>query len=77
MRRYWPLLVVLASLWGSSYLFIKVGVDGGLSPSALMFGRTLLIILAIGAAVLGVLKFRQRRQAEAFEQAEQIARLER
>jgi flagellar biogenesis protein FliO len=42
-----------------------------------MFGRTLLIILAIGAAVLGVLKFRQRRQAEAFEQAEQIARLER
>jgi hypothetical protein len=41
-----------------------------------MFGRTLLIILALGAAVLGVLKFRQRRQAEAFEQAEQIARLE-
>ena len=30
-----------------------------------MFGRTLLVILAVGAAVLGVLKFRQRRQAEA------------
>ena len=42
-----------------------------------MFGRMLLVILAVGAAVFGVLKFRQRRQAEAFEQAEQIARLER
>ena len=41
-----------------------------------MFGRMLLVILAVGAAVLGVLKFRERRQAEAVEQAEQIARLE-
>jgi hypothetical protein len=40
------------------------------------FNRTLLVILAIGAAVLGVLKFRERRQMEASEQAEQIARLE-
>ena len=38
-----------------------------------MFGRTLLVILALGAAVLGVLKFRQRRQTEASEQAEQIS----
>ncbi len=38
--------------------------------------RTLLMILAVGAAVLGVLKFRQRRHAEASRQAEQIARLE-
>ena len=42
-----------------------------------MFGRMLLVILAVGAAVLGVLKFRERRQTEASEQAEQIARLER
>jgi HYDIN/CFA65/VesB family protein len=41
-----------------------------------MFGRTLLVIFAVAAAVLGVFKFRQRRHAEAFEQAEQIARLE-
>lgn len=41
-----------------------------------IFGRTLLVILALGAAVLGVLKFRQRRQTEASAQAEQIARLE-
>src|SRR5215831_10816806 len=26
MRRYWPLLFLLASLWGASYLFIKVAV---------------------------------------------------
>jgi drug/metabolite transporter (DMT)-like permease len=56
VRRYWPLLVVLASLWGSSYLFIKVGVEGGLSPSALMCGRTLLagsLLFAYLAATLG------------------------
>src|SRR3954469_2890116 len=45
--RYWPLLLTLASLWGASYLFIKVGVDGGFSPGALMTARTL-----IAAAVL-------------------------
>jgi hypothetical protein len=39
-------------------------------------GRTFLVILAVGAAALGVLKFRLRRHAEASEQAEQIARLE-
>jgi drug/metabolite transporter (DMT)-like permease len=38
--RYWPLLLILASLWGASYLFIKVGVDGGFSPGALMLART-------------------------------------
>ena len=26
MKRYWPLLFLLASLWGASYLFIKVAV---------------------------------------------------
>src|SRR4249919_1315321 len=46
-NRYWPLLLSLAALWGASYLFIKVGVDGGFSPGALMAARTL-----IAAAVL-------------------------
>src|SRR5205809_146586 len=41
-NRYWPLLLTLAALWGASYLFIKVGVDGGFSPGALMAARTLL-----------------------------------
>jgi drug/metabolite transporter (DMT)-like permease len=42
VSRYWPLILVLASAWGASYLFIKVGVDGGLSPGALMAARSLL-----------------------------------
>lgn len=41
-RSYWPLILLLAGLWGASYLFIKVGVDGGLSPGALMAARALL-----------------------------------
>ena len=47
MKRYWPLILVLAALWGASYLFIKVAVEGGLEPSALMGARA-----AIAALVL-------------------------
>ena len=47
MRRYWPLLLLLASVWGASYLFIKVAVEGGLEPAPLMCARA-----AIAAAVL-------------------------
>jgi len=50
-RRYWPLILVLAALWGASYLFIKVGVDGGFSPGALTAGRALLA----GLVLLGYL----------------------
>ena len=47
MNRYWPLLLLLASVWGASYLFIKVAVDGGFEPGPLMCARA-----AIGAAIL-------------------------
>ena len=47
MNRYWPLLLLLASVWGASYLFIKVAVDGGFEPAPLMCTRA-----AIGAAIL-------------------------
>ena len=40
-------MLVLAALWGSSYMFIKVAIDGGLSDTFIVFARTLL-----GAAVL-------------------------
>jgi drug/metabolite transporter (DMT)-like permease len=58
-RTYWPLILTLAGLWGASYLFIKVGVDGGFSPGALMFARAGLagivllgyLILSLGAGV--------------------------
>jgi drug/metabolite transporter (DMT)-like permease len=57
-RRYWPLILTLAFAWGASYLFIKVGVDGGFSPAALMSARALLagvvllayLVISFGAA---------------------------
>jgi drug/metabolite transporter (DMT)-like permease len=45
-RAYWPLLGVLAAVWGASYLFIKVAVDE-LEPTVMMFFR-----LVIAAALL-------------------------
>ena len=47
MNRYWTLILVLAAVWGASYLFIKVAVEGGLEPSPLMGARA-----AIAALVL-------------------------
>ena len=35
-------LLGLSALWGSSYLFIKIGVDGHLTPPELVFGRLLI-----------------------------------
>jgi len=40
-------LLLLASVWGASYLFIKVAVDGGFEPGPLMCIRA-----GIGAAIL-------------------------
>ena len=44
--RHWTLLIFLASLWGASYLFIKIGLED-LTPAAVVFLRT-----ALAAAVL-------------------------
>jgi drug/metabolite transporter (DMT)-like permease len=52
-RRAWILMAVLAALWGSSYMFIKVAIDGGLSDTFIVFARTLL-----GAAVLAPVAIR-------------------
>jgi drug/metabolite transporter (DMT)-like permease len=46
-RRSWLLLLALSSLWGSSYLFIKVGLEDGLSPSVIVFVRSLLAALVL------------------------------
>lgn len=45
-RRALFLLLILAALWGSSYMFIKIGLDD-LSPAGVVFART-----ALGALVL-------------------------
>jgi drug/metabolite transporter (DMT)-like permease len=45
--RAWLSLSITAALWGASYMFIKVALDGGLSEGFIICARTLL-----GAAVL-------------------------
>ena len=45
-RRAWISLLALASLWGASYLFIKIGLRD-LSPEAVVFLRTGLAALAL------------------------------
>jgi drug/metabolite transporter (DMT)-like permease len=45
----WLLFILLGFLWGSSYLFIKIGVEGGFQPFTLVGSR-----LLIGALLLGV-----------------------
>jgi drug/metabolite transporter (DMT)-like permease len=45
-RRSWFLLLLLASIWGASYMFIKIGLRD-LSPSDVAFAR-----VALAAAVL-------------------------
>jgi drug/metabolite transporter (DMT)-like permease len=47
VRSYPALLLTLAAVWSASYLFIKIGVDGGLSPAALMGLRTLIAAVAL------------------------------
>ncbi|MGI8871946.1 MAG: DMT family transporter [Candidatus Limnocylindria bacterium] len=47
-RLDWLLFVLLGFFWGSSYLFIKIGVDAGIKPLTLVTLR-----LAFGALLLG------------------------
>ena len=49
----WLLFILLGFLWGSSYLFIKIGVDAGLQPFTLVSLR-LLIGLALLVAVVAI-----------------------
>ncbi len=46
-RRAWLLMLLLAALWGASYLFIKVSLEDGLDPIFIVFAR-----IALGALVL-------------------------
>lgn len=46
-RRAWILMLMLAALWGASYMFIEIALGDGLSSTFLVFART-----ALGALVL-------------------------
>jgi drug/metabolite transporter (DMT)-like permease len=52
VTRYWPMLFLLAAIWGASYLFIKVAVED-VEPAPMMAARALLagIMLACYLAV--------------------------
>ncbi|HXF98449.1 MAG TPA: DMT family transporter [Gaiellaceae bacterium] len=55
MSRYWPLLLLLAGVWGASYLFIKLAVED-IEPAPMMAFRTLgaaLLLLPYLLATLG------------------------
>jgi drug/metabolite transporter (DMT)-like permease len=49
----WLIFILLGFFWGSSYLFIKIGVDNGLEPFTLIMFR-LLIGFALLATVVAV-----------------------
>jgi drug/metabolite transporter (DMT)-like permease len=51
VNRYWPMLLLLASVWGASYLFIKVAVDE-IEPAPMMAARTLLAAAVLIAFVV-------------------------
>lgn len=53
MQRYWPMLLLLAAIWGASYLFIKVAVED-IEPAPMMAARTLLA----GVVLAGYLAFK-------------------
>jgi drug/metabolite transporter (DMT)-like permease len=51
-RTDWLLFVLLGFLWGSSYMFIKIGVDAGLPPFTLVALRLLLGFGLLAAVVV-------------------------
>jgi drug/metabolite transporter (DMT)-like permease len=53
VNRYWPMILLLAAVWGASYLFIKVAVDE-IAPAPMMAVRTLLA----AAVLLGYVVWR-------------------
>lgn len=56
-RRAWSLFLLLAAFWGASYLFIKVCLNDGVPPAAIVFLRVALaaLVLVPFAAHRGVL----------------------
>src|SRR5918997_1748274 len=51
-RLLWVVFIALGFMWGSSYLFIKVGVDNGLPPFTLIAMRLFFGFLVIATVVL-------------------------
>jgi drug/metabolite transporter (DMT)-like permease len=56
--RAWSLFAAVSTLWGIPYLFIKIAVDGGMTPGVLAWGRVTLaaVVLLALAARAGALR---------------------
>lgn len=50
-KTLWLVFVALSFFWGSSYLFIKIGVDAGLEPFTLVTLRLLVGSILLGAVL--------------------------
>ena len=62
-RLDWSLFVLLSFMWGSSYLFIRIGVDEGLQPLTLIMLRLLFgALLLVGVALVARPAFPERRR---------------
>ncbi len=59
MSRYPSLLLTLAAVWGASYLFIKVAVEGGFSPAALMAVRAAIASVCLLGFLFATIGFDQ------------------
>jgi drug/metabolite transporter (DMT)-like permease len=64
-RRSLTMLLMLSAIWGASYLFIKVALDDGVAPWAVVSSRTalaalVLVPLAVRLGVLSSLRGRLR-----------------
>ena len=67
-RRSWLLLGVLSSLWGASYLFIKVALEDDMAPTVVVFVRSVLaagvlLPLALRSGVLSGVRANARHIA--------------
>ena len=51
-RLDWLIFLALGFFWGSSYLFIKIGVDNGLQPFTLIMFRLLIGFVLLASVVL-------------------------
>ena len=65
-RRAWTLLVMLAAIWGASYMFIEIGLRD-LSPAMVAWSRIALaaVVLVAIAAARGALRGLGARVADA------------
>lgn len=61
-RGYVPTLLLLALIWGSSFMFIELAIDD-LSPAATMTGRLVVATAALGAILVGTQGWRQGIQS--------------